>query len=265
MGFLHHSRPMTWAPFHQDGRSGQEKQQTWSLGTDSSLAQVIIAFSLFLTIFILISSCHSCCFTSYNLKLTPEIIFPQRLSLLEVYTGSPHPSALPTKHTHNLMNGSAFFWREEKPTLTSPTPSLCVVQGPYLLSQYVGGLIWAGPRLLAVLTSQVVSNKFASWCFRAPLPNSSNIVFSSLLCLSIFPLTCGWYRMWYIHSMLCFFAQELIRIFQKWFPSSDSILSGVPCHHNMCYSRPKTVFWAVAWFTGYVSSQPVAASTMMKM
>lgn len=52
--------------------------------------------------------------------------------------------------------------------------------------------------------------------------------------------------MWCIHSMPCFVAQGFIRLFQKLVPLSDSVLSGVPCCHKMCLSRPEMVSQAVA-------------------
>ena len=46
-------------------------------------------------------------------------------------------------------------------------------------------------------------------------------------------------------------------------PLSDSVLSGVLCCHETCLSRPKIVFWVVSWVTGYVSNDPVVASTFV--
>lgn len=67
--------------------------------------------------------------------------------------------------------------------------------------------------------------------------------------------------MWYLQSATCFLAQMLMRLLLKWVPLSDSILSGVPCCHRTCFSRPRVGFQAVAWVSSYSSSHPVVTST----
>lgn len=99
MGFPLPSRSMTWASFHQNEYSRQEKQHNQSLGTDTAPAQVIAALSLLLSKFSLCQFLSSWCFTSCNIQLTPRIIFPPRFKLLEVHTGSVYSSVLSTNYS----------------------------------------------------------------------------------------------------------------------------------------------------------------------
>lgn len=159
---------MPWAPFHQDVCSGQEKQYTCSSGTNTSPAQVTVTFSC---------------------NLTPQIIFPPWLNLLEAHTGSSQLSKLPTKKPPLLEQTQCHKWVclfpcEEKSTSVFPSTSLCVVQWAYHPRKiWEWFFFWIRPGLLAdplVLTSLGLA-KFVSQCFQGSLPNALNVVFSSPL------------------------------------------------------------------------------------
>lgn len=44
------------------------------------------------------------------------------------------------------------------------------------------------------------------------------------------------------YLILSSLSQGSMRLFLKLIPLSNSALSGVPCHHGTCFSRPKMVF-----------------------
>ena len=126
------------------------------------------------------------------------------------------------------------------------------------------GFIWAELGWSAdplLLTNKVASARFTSQCFHFLVLNTCSIVFNSPLCHSIFLDASGWQGMWYTQSMLCFSAQESMRLFWKWVLMFDSVLSGLWCCHRTWFLGPKMVFWAAEWFIGYVSSQLAVVPT----
>lgn len=141
-----------------------------------------------------------------------------------------------------------------------PSHFPCIVWGPYLLPQCVGVLFGQDQGGLQI------------WCYPAkwlllnlhPSPSMPHCptlitVFSSLLHRTIFPE-----GLWVIRDVISFqchvfFAQEFIRLFWKVVPLFYLIVSGVPCCHKTCLSRPEMVF------TENVASQPVVSSTMVSM
>lgn len=140
-GFLHPSRPMTCALPHQDRWSGQEKQHTWSLVT--SLAHIIITFSLLLTKFILCQvmlflflyflwhKTHTVCFSSkVKSPWGTHWVSPSFHVICQVHP-DPWVKTISPMYLPFPMGGES--------TLTSPATFLCVVQGPYLLPQCLWG------------------------------------------------------------------------------------------------------------------------------
>ncbi|CAM9106453.1 unnamed protein product [Bubo scandiacus] len=113
--------------------------------------------------------------TSCNIQLSPQIISPPRLNVLEAHTES--------LSKNNPTSGLAFSQGRSNPHCL-PQPLPCV---------YYRDLISSHRRLTdpLVLISQVASAKFVSQCFHPPLSNALNIVFNSPLDLSIFPDACG--------------------------------------------------------------------------
>lgn len=111
--------------------------------------------------------------------------------------------------------------------------------------------------------NHIASARCLSQCLKVPPLTAFSLVFHSRLHRSIFPKLGAWQGIWYIHSIPWSLAQLFTRVFLKWFPLSDSVLSGLSCHHQTCFSRPSMALQAVAWGTEYVSSHVVDASTMV--
>lgn len=191
------------------------------------------------------------------------LYFPRDLNLLEVHTGFPCPPILPTKYTQVIEQKESHNWvclfsREEQPMLSFPV-SLHTM-GNLSLSTVCRDFFGAGSGRLAdplMLFSQVASAKFASQCFHVPGPIILSIVFNS-------PLYCWWMIGDAIHSIsaVCL-GPGIYEVVSEWVPLFDPFLSGVPFHYRTCFSRSRMFFGAVAWVTGYISSHPVVASTVV--
>lgn len=146
-----------------------------------------------------VGSGHSCYIISYNLQLPSQIIFLQMrhkdesLPILLHYLRSP-PRFL---SEDNPTKGFAVSQGESNPHFL-PQPLTCVHYRDLISSHIMTGFCWAGPGWLEnplVLTSYMASVKFISQYFHVPLSNSLNIVFGSLLYLS---LSRGLWVVWHV-------------------------------------------------------------------
>lgn len=139
-------------------------------------------------------------------------------------------------------------------------PSIFLICTPRTLWTVRKGFDWTGPTLLAdprVLTNQVVFAECVSQCLEVPAPIALSVVPDSPLYCLTFPEA-----MRVIHPLSAMLLGLVsVRLLWKCILLSVSAFSGVPCHHNTCFSRPRTGFWAAAWSVGYISSHLVVAST----
>lgn len=114
MDFIHPSRcskiDYDLGSIHQDGCLGQEKQHTWSLGTNTGQTQVTATLSLLLPKFTPHWFISFLLFCSLQHKTYTTNSFSPRLNVLNAHTGFPHPTALATKYTMVLEQRQTHEW-----------------------------------------------------------------------------------------------------------------------------------------------------------
>ena len=127
-----------------------------------------------------------CCYvTSHSIQLPSQIIFLPRLNILEAHTGSPHPSALPTKYTQVCEQRQShecawLFSREQQGALPSPAISLCALV-TVLTVLFFFTVLGIGLCFEFVLKTVLIIQGCFSYCW-AVLTQSQ-----SLFCFSLHP------------------------------------------------------------------------------